>query len=296
LPTAIYAELLVETPYHTVKQRTLDDPNWVWQEKHNGDRRLVTKNGSTIEDFNRKGEPAKGLPPNILKALQQHPLHKFIIDCEYVQAESRLYVFDILIAGDDVVALSPYSSRLSYIHSHFDGFHADVLAIESAITREEKLALYEHLRAIKAEGFAAKELKAPYRQSNATGTLRFNFKVKFWKDLDAVVICDSTERNKDGNIKDAVRLGVYTRDGRLQEICGSTKKSRYDLKPFDVVTIKYLYGTGEKDANGRLILDAAGNPIPKDVVQPSIVELRTDKTAKECTIDQIQVNKNWRKR
>jgi len=291
----IRAELLRDATDADVKRFMLDS-NSVWQEKHNGDRRLIVKEGNTIEDYNRKGDKGKGLTDRLVKILKQHPLHKFIIDVEYVQAEDRIHVFDMLIAGDEMLVLNPFSSRKSYLHSNFDGFNDSVIPVISTTTREQKLALYNYLKAIKAEGFCAKDLRAAYRQSNATGSLRYNFKVKFWKDLDAVVICDSTERNKDGNIKDAVRLGVYTRDGRLQEICGSTKKSKYDLKPFDVVKIKYLYGTGEKDANGRLILDTAGNPVPKDVVQPSILELRTDKTAKECTIDQIQVNKNWRRR
>jgi hypothetical protein len=65
-------------------------------------------------------------------------------------------------------------------------------------------------------------------------------------------------------------------DGSLKDICGASKKARYSLKIGDVVEIKYLYGTGTFD-----------------IVQIDILHLRDDKTAEQCTIDQIVINKNW---
>jgi ATP-dependent DNA ligase len=277
LPTAIYAELLQEASRELVFKRTLDDPNWVWQEKHNGDRRLITKEGNEISDFNRKGEPGKGLSAEIISVLRKHPLHRFIIDVEYVQAENSIYIFDMLIAGDNVIATDSYGTRLSYLHAHFDGFNLRTMPIKSASKREDKLALVKQLTADAAEGFCAKDLSAPYRPSNEGGTLRYNYKVKFWKDLDAVVIGDST-KVVDGHLRDSVRVGLYMPDGTLKDVSGATKKSKYVLKPGDVVKVKYIYGSGTLD-----------------IVQPAILELRTDKRPLECTIDQIEVNKNFRK-
>ena len=275
MPTAIYAELLQDISYKLAKQRFLNDSNWVWQEKHNGDRRLIEKSGDRISDFNRKGEPGKGLSPEIVAALKRHPLHQFIIDCEFVSAFNELHVFDMLVAGDALIMLDKYSSRLSYLHTHFDGFDKRVLPIISAVTREEKEALVKRLLKWHAEGFAVKELSAPYRESNASGTVRYNYKVKFWKSLDAVVLGDST-KVVDGHLRDSVRLGLYTPDGKLKDICGATKKSRYDLKRGDVVEVKYNYGSGTLD-----------------IVQIDIINLRDDKSPEQCTIDQIVVNKNW---
>jgi ATP-dependent DNA ligase len=276
LPTAIYAELLQEASQELVFKRTLDDPNWVWQEKQNGDRRLVTKEGNAIADFNRKGEPGKGLDPRLIAILRKHPLHRFVIDVEYVGAEDRIYIFDMLIAGDELVVNNPYATRLSYLHAHFDGFNSLAVPIKSVTKREDKIALVKELKAISAEGFCAKDLSAPYRPSNESGTVRYNYKVKFWKDLDAVVIGDST-KVVDGHLRDSVRVGLYMPDGTLKDISGATKKSKYVLKPGDVVKVKYIYGSGTLD-----------------IVQPAILELRTDKRPLECTIDQIEVNKNFR--
>lgn len=261
------------------------DDNYVWQEKHNGDRRLIEKNGDVIRDFNRNGDPGKGLPPKIIAALKAHPLHRFVIDVEFVYVgEETIYVFDMLHSGDEPLVGMPASTRLSYVYSHFS-FEGNVQAVLSAKTPQEKLALMEYCIKIHAEGLVMKDLRAPYRPG-----ARINLRFKFVKTLDAVVIGDSTERDDNGMLKNSVRLGVYMPNGYLKDICGATKKSIYELKPGtgksnaplvsgDVVEIIYLYGTGTND-----------------VVQPRIAYKRTDKTAKECTVSQIKLNKNWRKR
>lgn len=280
MPIGIYAELLNEMPEKlAMGPRFLSDPNWVWQEKYNGERRLITKVGNTIEDFNRKGEPGKGLSPNIRRTLQQHPLNRFIIDTEYVGHEDRLYVLDTLMVGDDLLIGDefPLATRLSFQHSNFGSFNKYVVPVIGVTKREDKLALVTRLKAEFAEGFVMRELTKEYRESNATGTLRYNFKVKFWKSLDAVVIGDS-KKVVSGKLRDSVLLGLYLPDGRLHEICGATKKSWAQLKPGDVVEVKYLYGT--EDLN---------------IVQIDILRVRDDKRAHQCTIDQIEINKNFRK-
>lgn len=277
MPTAIYAELLNEISEKTAMSPLyLDNPNWVWMEKLNGERRLITKQGSAIEDFNRKGDPGKGLTPQVRSILASHPLPRYIVDTEYVTHEDRIYLLDTLLTGDDVVATMPLATRLSYQHAHFDGFNGRVVPVIGVTKREEKLALVKMLKEKYAEGFVMRDLTAPYRESNEAGTLRYNFKVKFWKSLDAVVIGDS-KKVVDGHLRDSVRLGLFMPDGRLHEICGASKKSRFMLKPMDVVEVKYLYGT-----------DAL------KIVQIDILRVRDDKRPQQCTIDQIQINHNFR--
>jgi ATP-dependent DNA ligase len=268
----IKAELLQDATDQHVK-RFMVDPSSVWEEKHNGDRRLISKQGLDINDFNRNGDPAKGLPPNIVDALRKHPLHKFVIDVEYVYAFEKLQVFDMLHSGDDAIVAMPLSSRKGYLHSAFDGFHGDVLPVVGVTDPQGKLALIERILAEHGEGFVMKDLTAPYRPSE--GNRRWNYRFKFWKTLDAVVIGDS-EKVVDGKKRDSVRLGLYMPDGSLKDICGATKKSAYELKPMDVVEVKYLYGTGTLD-----------------IVQIDILHQRHDKAPALCTADQIVVNKNW---
>ncbi len=268
----IKAELLQDATDAHVKRFMLD-PSYVWEEKHNGDRRVIAKQGLDINDFNRNGEGAKGLPPNIIDALRKHPLHKFVIDVEYVHAFEQLHPFDMLHSGDDAIVALPLSSRKGYLHSAFDGYHGDVLPVKGAFNPQEKLALIERIMAEHGEGFVMKDLTAPYRPSE--NNQRWNYRFKFWKTLDAVVIGDS-EKVVDGKKRDSVRLGLYMPDGTLKDICGATKKSAYVLKPMDVVEVKYLYGTGSLD-----------------IVQIDILHQRHDKAPALCTADQIIVNKNW---
>ncbi len=286
----IYPELLQDATDAMVKT-LMADSNWVWQEKHNGDRRVVSKETALdgtvrVVDWNRSADRGKGLPPNILEALRNHPLHQFVIDCEYTNHDKKLHVFDALQLGDYAIEGNKYRSRLEYLHAEFDGFHPDIMPIQSAFTPEEKVALYERLYNECAEGFVMKDLNARYRESGKGGYMRFNFRYKFVKTLDAVVIGDSTERDDKGMLKNSVRLGLYMPNGMLKDICGVTKKSSFVLKPMDVVQIIYLYGTGD-------------TLVERDVVQPRIdmrvKQPRVDKRPQECTMSQIVVNKNWRR-
>ncbi len=277
----IYPELLQDASDALV-HRLMSDGNYVWQEKHNGDRRVVSKINVQVVDYNRHASRGKGLSPNVIDALKKHPLHQFVIDGEFVTHVNKYFVFDALHLGDHNIVNAKYRTRLDYLHAAFDGFHPDIVVISSAFSPEEKVALFERLQNECAEGFVMKDLNAPYRQSNPGGTLRFNYRYKFVKTLDAVVIGDSTERDDKGMLKNSVRLGVYMPNGFLKDICGATKKSAFVLKPGDVVEIKYLYGT---NVNNNI-----------DVVQPRIVRLRDDKRAHECTINQIVINKNWKRK
>lgn len=267
----IRAELLQDATDAIVKRLTFDD-SWVFQEKHNGDRRLIEKQGDTIRDFNRNGERGKGLPPSVIAALRKHPMHRFIIDTELVG--ETVFVFDILFYGDEATVVKPYSYRNALVQSEFVGYR-HITAVYSAHTPEEKVRLITQAHDDNAEGFVMKDLRAQYRP--ADNNQRFNYRYKFWKTLDAVVIGDSIKR-VGGKLRDSVRLGCYDSKGMLKDICGSTKKSAFPLLRGDVVELKYLYGTKTFD-----------------VVQPTILRRRSDKRATDCTLDQIIINKNWRK-
>jgi hypothetical protein len=256
--------------------RLLQDPNIGFQEKHNGDRRIIEKRGNLIYDYNRNGGSGKGLPSHVIEALRRHPLHQFIIDVELVKNRhfDGIYVFDALFLGDEGVVGMPYCYRESSYHAQFDGFDECIAPVETARTTEEKMKLIVRLRGENAEGFVTKDLRAVYRPSD--GNRRYNFRYKFVKNCDCVVIGDSTKR-VDGHLRDSVRLGLFGKRGKLKDICGATKKSAFTLKAGDVVEIAYLYASGNLD-----------------VVQPRILRQRFDKRPEECTLDQLVVNKNWR--
>ena len=273
----IKAELLQDITYKLAKARYLDDPRFVWQEKWDGDRRLITKDDDCVQDFNRNGEPGKGLSPEVVRALRAHPLKKFIIDVEFVSAFNMVVVFDFLQVGDTLLVGHPYSVRLSLLEKAFPCGDPHVVPIETARTAEEKMALARRLFAEDAEGFVIKDMDAPYRPRE--GGRRWNWRCKFWKTLDAVVIGDSTSRDDNGMLKDSVRVGCYGPDGALKDICGVTKKTRVPVGPGDVVEVKYLYGSDTLD-----------------IVQPTILRQRFDKAPSECLLSQVVVSKKFKGR
>ncbi len=254
-------------------KRYLTSDDYVFQEKHNGDRRLVEKQNGIIRDYNRNGKPGKGLPQCVKDALNAHPTSQFILDGELVG--DVFFVFDILFYGTDPAAAKPYREREALFQTNFPTSDF-IKPVRSFKTPQEKITLIKFLVGIRAEGFVVKDMNAVYRPA-ITNSTRFNFRYKFWKTLDAVVIGDTTERDDKGMLKNSVRLGCYDSQGKLKDICGSTKKAEFTLKPGDVVELKYLYGTQTLD-----------------VVQPTMLRKRTDKAPNLCTLDQLIVNKHWK--
>ena len=269
----VKAELLQDADEGVVR-RTKVDPRFVWQEKHNGDRRLIEKKDGVVKDYNRRGETGKGLPDVVRDAIRNHPLPSFIIDVELVK--DKIFVFDMLSFSDNDIMPLPYRERLKMLSLAFKSYEPVIYVIWTAWTREEKENLEKYLHSIRAEGFVIKDLEAPYRPSVSSGQ-RWNWRRKFWKDLDAVIIGSTTERDDKGQLKDSWRIGCYDDKGILHDISGVTKKTAVPAKPGDVIKCKYLYGTATLD-----------------IVQPSLLETRTDKLPRECTLDQIIVNKNWK--
>lgn len=250
--------------------RFIDDPKFGGQEKCNGKRRVIVRQDNIIFCFNKKGQK-RDLPPALRKVLLKHKLNKFVLDVEL--EDIVIKVFDALILGDEALAPKPYKIREARCHQEFDNFDPLVRVLKTAKTREEKLALYYRLLAENAEGMVFKNLLAVYIQGDACQ----HFKVKFWKTVDAFVIARTVEN---GRVKDSVRIGVYDRKGNVIEISGVSLIGRGKVDVGDVLEVKCLYSTPDNH-----------------IVQPVMLQKRDDKTARECTIMQLEIilNKNWMK-
>ena len=138
---------------------------------------------------------------------------------------------------------------------------------QSSITGAAKAAFVAEKKAEKAEGVCFKKLDAPYK-SGKNGQHK---KLKFWKSLDCVVMGPNTEGHN------SVDVGLYNKQGKLQRICGVSLNGKPTAKVGQVLEIDYLYGTKTLE-----------------VVQPNLVRIRDDKRPAQCTIDQIQDNKNFK--
>jgi|SRR5271165_1298721 len=260
----IQSELLTEISTNEVP-RYLADPSYAAEEKHNGERRIICREGNRLRIYNREGEISqRGLPVHIINAILKHSLNSFIIDVEWVKAKNKIYILDVYTLGITHLIGLPYKQRKNEAHKVFDS--QPYMEVVRAVTgQREKTELVLHLMKTKSEGVCFKKLDAPFRQGRSDQHKKF----KFWKSLEAIVMGP----NKEGH--NSVEVGVYD-NGVLRRICGVSLNGKPCVKIGNIVEIEYLYGTSTYE-----------------VVQPNLVRIRTDKRPLDCTINQIQMNKNF---
>lgn len=263
------AKILADLPVEADKAiltRLCPDPLWGYQEKFNGEYRTICKDSSGIHDFNREGDPAKGLPSDLIAALLKHPLPQFIIAGELVGNKS-LKLFDALILGDEICAPETYEYRESRYHQEFDGYSNLILPVVTARTMEAKAQLVMQLLEDGAEGVIVRDMMAPYVE----GKSGQHKKVKYWKTLEAIVVGPSKKH------RNSVRLACYDDRGVLHEICGASTIGKEPVKKGDIVEVKYNKGTANLH-----------------IMEISMQRVRTDKRPEQCLLSQIVVNKDFR--
>lgn len=71
---------------------------------------------------------------------------------------------------------------------------------------------------------------------------------------------------------------MYDTRGRLQRISGCSLRNKFNPQPGQVVEVRFLYATKERN-----------------IVQITLMSIRTDKRAAECKLSQLDqyINKNW---
>jgi len=263
------AKILADLPVEADKAiltRLAPDSRWGYQEKYNGEYRTICKDSSGIHDFNREGNPAKGLPSDLIAALLKHPLPQFIIAGELV-GNRKLKLFDALILGDEICAPETYEYRETRYHQEFDGYSDLILPVVTARTQGTKDKLVAQLIEEGAEGVIVRDMWAPYVE----GESGQHKKVKFWKTLEAIVMGQSKKH------KNSVRLACYDDRGILHEICGASTIGKPAVKQGDIVEVKYNKGTRNLH-----------------IMEISIQRVRTDKRPERCLLSQIVVNKDFR--
>jgi len=236
------------------------NPDYGFQEKHDGDRVLVEKKGSDFRTYNRDGEPTRPLSPLLQRTLLATGID-FIIDTERMPLPGEsLVILDLIgLMGHDITGLS-YAEREAFAHQAFGKAGACIKVIHTVEGEESKLTFAMLLHVEKKEGVVVRDMRRPYRPGRA----KQHFKLKFVKELDAVVIGPSP----DG--KDSVRIGVYD-GGKMHEVSGVSLRNKFTLSPNDVVTVRFLCVT--KDMKIR---------------EPRIVRQRFDKKASDCTLGQLR--------
>jgi len=241
-------------------QRLLRDNLHVAQEKFDGRRLLLRKEGAAIDGINRKGLLV-GLPEPVFQAFRLLPG-----DC-VVDGESMgdtFHAFDLLnLDGQDIRTWS-YRDRLTALINLLASVQQRAIRfIETAYTVEQKTRLHATLQTTGKEGIVLKQLDAPYTagRPNSGGT---QLKHKFYATLSAVVSKINAQRS--------VEIRLLGKDG--WEPAGNvTIPPNHQIPTVGkVVEVRYLYAFPESGI----------------VYQPVYLGVRDDVEQTDCIVSQLK--------
>jgi bifunctional non-homologous end joining protein LigD len=229
------------------------------QEKHDGRRLMVRKQGDTITGINRRGLVV-AISDAIREAVEHIP-YDVLIDGEAVG--DTLHAVDLLEVKGNDFRHRRYIDRFSGLIMVIPPNLPALRWVSTSIDPNDKVEIYEELRATNREGVVFKEVDAPYSagRPNSGGT---QLKYKFVESASFIV----TARND----KRSVSLGLF--DGNELVSAGNVTIPPNHEVPAkgEVVECRYLYA-----------LKQSGS-----IYQPVYLGKRCDIPAAECSTDQLK--------
>ena len=242
-------------------QRLIKDPAWCMQEKKDGRRILLQKEGAAIHGINKKGLLV-GLPSPIVVQLSKFS-SDVVVDGEMVGDVH--FAFDLLQLGGDSMITRPYKERLALLAEVLDvPFVTMVELVETAFAPAEKAILYNRLKKERREGVVFKLLDAPYipGRPNSGGS---QLKYKFVATLSAVVSKVNQQRS----------VEVRLLNGKGWIPCGNVTIPANHPVPIvgAVIEVRYLYAFKESNV----------------LYQPVYLGVRTDVEQHECVVSQLKL-------
>lgn len=243
------------------------DDDWIVQQKFDGtrvtlfvdgtDRRLLAADGSPL-----RHAAAVQWADRLLADLPTRE-GAYQVDGELLTADGTFVAFDLLVAYSLPVWERPYFERRLLLSDLATECGPRFVLADEHVGSEAKAAMIARVDAESFEGVVFKRRDAKYRPGVRTDT---QLKLKFYRECDAIV----TARNVDGRTN--ASLAVYDVDGSLRPIGSCSMLGKPDAAVGDVVEVKYL----NAGTSGWLY-------------QPTLLRIRHDKAAGECSIDQLRL-------
>jgi bifunctional non-homologous end joining protein LigD len=248
-------------------QRFIDDSAFVSQEKYDGKRILIQKEGAAINGINRRGLMC-GIPSILVNEVKHIP-GDCVIDGESIG--EVYWAFDVLMLHGNDVRQQPYKDRLfmlAQIVSRECGF---IKLADTAYTTAEKVALLERMKREQREGVVFKRLDAPYTagRPNSGGS---QFKYKLYATASFIVWKVNKQRS--------VSLALWgTSKGQptptpIQVTAGNVTIPANQAVPQvgAVVEVRFLYAFKESGV----------------IYQPVYLGQRSDIDPSECLVAQLK--------
>jgi bifunctional non-homologous end joining protein LigD len=257
--TGILPQLL--NPIEEVQvERLIVDPNYWMQEKWDGRRLMLRKQDDLITGINKLGL-AVGVAESLRQEATNCPLD-MLLDGEGI--DDGLWVFDVLLVGDDEIGGSRYGERYLRLMNLLASFqHRHIHLVETYYTEKQKREAFCSLRSANAEGVVFKQIDAPYvagRPASGGTQLKLQFRATASFIVGKV------------NAKRSVSLQLF--DGKTLVGAGNvTIPPNHEIpKPGQFVECRYLYAHKQSGS----------------IYQPVYLGVRDDIEAAECTTAQLK--------
>lgn len=248
-----YRPQLLDPVSSELLQDIRDRDDWIWQEKLDGERRLVIRANGEVTGTNRNGL-AIALPDHLVAEIQALPGGDFVLDGE---ALGDAYApFDIISCDEDPEGKRPYSDRLDDLFARMgQSPQQHLLYVPTAFGGAAGAALESSVREAGGEGVVGKNANAPYTPGRGPDQV----KSKFTESVTAEV-----HRVNDGR---SVAICLTSPQGNMAPVGNVGVPSNHVIPAVgSFVEIEYLYAFPE----GSLF-------------QPVYKGMRSDKLESDCT-------------
>jgi len=256
--TGILPQLLNEIGEIQV-QRFIDDPEFCSQEKFDGRRLILRKEGHAIDGINRRGLMC-GIPSVLVKEVRDIP-GDCLIDGESIG--EAFWAFDLLSLHGRDLRSQPYRDRLFALAQVISGDFGFIKLAETAASIPEKTSLLERMKLENREGVVFKRLDAMYSPGRpAFGGSQFKFKLH---TTGSFVV---------GGINARRSVSLTLSDGDEVVPAGNVTIPPNHRVPAvgTVVEVRYLYAFRESGC----------------IYQPIFLGERPDITPAECRVTQLK--------
>jgi len=239
--------------------RLLTSTRYCLQEKHDGRRLMVRKQGDQITGINRRGLIVA--IPNAIREAVEHIPFDVLIDGEAVG--DTLHAFDLLEVKGNCLRHRRYIDRFAGLMMVIPPGLPALRWISTTTTPNDKVETFEELKACGVEGVVFKDMDAPYSpgRPNSGGP---QLKFKFVESASFIV--------SGINAKRSVSLCLYDKRG-FADAGNVTIPPNHEIPEIgDIVEVKYLYAFRESGS----------------IYQPVYQGLRDDIQPSECVVEQLK--------
>lgn len=256
--SGIHCQLLNPINEQQLNQFLFNHDYWM-QEKFDGRRLLIRKDGDQITGINRLGFPT-AVPETIVRNAAKYP-RNFLLDGEAVG--DTLYAFDLLTIGPEDMRHLAFSVRYLRMRDMLNAFDHSHIREVRVFFPPQSAGWFQQFKNEGKEGVVFKHKDAPYTpgRPNSGGS---QLKYKFYETASLVVANVNEQRS--------VSLILFE-GGKIRPAGNVTIPPNHDVPaPGTVVECRYLYAFKESGS----------------IYQPVYLGARTDIRAEECTTDQLK--------